>query len=68
MQTESIEDSLHEMSKPIFWKKKSINLSSAEYAQSVVKINPFSLANQKRYTPQPLYNTTVGVHSINHVS
>ena len=29
-------DNLHEMSKPVFWKK--INLSSAEFAQKVVKV------------------------------
>ena len=32
---------MHEMSKPIFWENKEniINLSSAEFAQRVVKVN-----------------------------
>ena len=36
-------DNLHEMSKPIFWKKKrkknAVNLSSAELPWGVVKVN-----------------------------
>ena len=44
MQIISNEDNLHEMSNPVFWEnnnnnKNTINLSSAEVAQIVVKIN-----------------------------
>ena len=43
MQIVSSGDNLHEMSKPIFWKIKNVkgifNLSSAEFAQRVVRIN-----------------------------
>ena len=43
MQIVSIGDNLHEISNPVFWenKKNIINLSSAELAQKVVKVNPF---------------------------
>ena len=36
----SLGDNLHEMSNPILWenKKKNINMSSAEFAHSVVKV------------------------------
>ena len=41
MQIFSLGENLHDMPMPIFWEKKSnnTNLSSAESAESVVKIN-----------------------------
>ena len=41
MQIVSNGDNLHEMSNPVSWKKKNIrkNLSSAELAQRMVKVN-----------------------------
>ena len=43
MQIVSSGDNLHEMTKPIFWKNKEkkniINLSAAEFAQRVVKVD-----------------------------
>ena len=42
MQFVSLGDNLHEMSKTVYWGKKKeniINLSSAESAQKVVKVN-----------------------------
>ena len=41
MQIVSLGDNLHEISNPVFWenKKNNLNLSSAENAQRVVKVN-----------------------------
>ena len=43
MQIVSIEEHLHELSKPVSWenKKNIINISSAELAQRVVKVKQF---------------------------
>ena len=38
MQIVSLGDNLHEKSMPIFWKKGTINLSSTEIAQRVIKV------------------------------
>ena len=49
MQIVSWGDNLHEMSNPVFWLKKIrkniINLSSAEFAQGVVKLEQLNLVN-----------------------
>ena len=45
MQVVSNGDNLHEISNPVFWEKeeKNINLSSAELAQWMVKVNSDTL-------------------------
>ena len=44
----SIGDNLHEMSNPVFWDKKNINLSSAELAKRVVKVKILIRALDKK--------------------
>ena len=48
MQIVPFGDNLHEISNPVFWenKKNTVNLSSAEIAKRVVKVNEwFSMTN-----------------------
>ena len=61
MQIASLGDKLHEMPKPVFWwrgggggrgvekRKYNLRLSSAELAQRVIKVNPFSPADQNSF-------------------
>ena len=61
MQTVSIEENLHEMSEPVFWKKnkkkkkkkkKHFNLSSAENLPRVLSVNTaFALTTKMNVTP-----------------
>ena len=49
MQIVSTGDNLHEMSHPVFWKNKkiAISLSSAKWAQRVVKVNTWYTVSAK---------------------